>query len=172
MRRPLGIMIMLVAAVSVAGCSKKGLRDLRAPGPGPDEFMILPVKPLTAPQDYTALPAPKPGRGNLVDQTPTTEAVVALGGRAEAMVPGGVPAADGALVTASSRYGVEPDVRETLAQNDAKFRKRQSRMTRFRLLPVDRYEQAYRRQALEPYPENERYRWAGAGTPTAPPATR
>lgn len=172
MLRPLGITIMLVTAVSVAGCSNKGLRLLRAPGPGPDEFMILPVKPLTAPTDYSSLPAPAPGRGNLVDPTPTSDAAVALGGRAEATRPGGIPAADGALVTAASRHGVDPDVRETLSEADAKFRKRQSRMTRFRLAPVDRYEQAYRRQALEPYPETERYRAAGAGTPTSPPIKR
>jgi len=168
MLRPLGI-IMLISAVGVAGCSGKGLRYLPAPAAGPDEFLILPVKPLTAPQDYSVLPAPSPGSSNLVDQNPIGDAAVAMGGRAEATVPGGIAAADSALVTASSRYGVEPDVRETLAKADVKFRKRQSRMTRVRLLPVDRYEQAYRRQTLEPFPENERYRRAGAGTPTAPP---
>ncbi|TDK46262.1 DUF3035 domain-containing protein [Antarcticimicrobium luteum] len=170
MLRPLGITIMLVTAVSVAGCSSKGLRNLSAPGPGPDEFMILPVKPLTAPTDYSALPAPDPGAANLVDPTPMADAVVAMGGRAEATVPGGVPAADSALISAATRHGVESGVRDTLAEADAKFRKRQSRMTRVRLLPVDRYEQAYRRQALEPFPTNELYRRAGAGTPTAPPA--
>ena len=172
MRRPLGIIIMLVAAAAVAGCSGKGLRNLRAPGPGPDEFMILPVKPLTAPQDYSELPPPDPGNGNLVDPEPLADAAVALGGRAEATKPSGVPAADGALVAAASRHGVEPGVRETLAARDARFRKRQSRMTRIRLLPVDRYEQAYRRQALDPYPETERFRRAGAGTPTSPPPIR
>lgn len=169
MLRPLNI-IVLIAAVTVAGCSGKGLRNLRAPGPGPDEFMILPVKPLTAPQDYSSLPEPNPGGGNLVDPNPTGDAVAALGGRPEATVPAGVPAADGALVSAASRHGVEPGVRETLAEADAKFRKRQARMTRVRLLPVDRYEQAYRRQALEPFPETRRYRRAGAGTPTSPPS--
>ncbi len=134
--------------------------------------MILPVKPLTAPQDYSTLPAPKPGRGNLTDPNPIGDATLAMGGRAEATEPGGVPATDGALVSAASRYGVEPGVRDILSEQDAKFRKRQSRMTRIRLLPVDRYEQAYRRHALEPFPETERYRRAGAGTPTAPPPTR
>ena len=171
MLRPLGITIMLVAAASVAGCSSnKGLRLLQAPAAGPDEFMIVPVKPLTAPTDYSSLPAPTPGKGNLVDPNPVGDAAVALGGRAGETVPGGVAAADSALVTAASRYGVEPGVRETLNEADAKFRKRQSRMTRLRLAPVDRYEQAYRREALDPFPEAERYRAAGAGTPSAPPA--
>lgn len=171
MARPLGI-IMLIAAVGIAGCSKTGLRDLRAPGPGPDEFMILPVKPLTAPQDYSVLPTPDPNGGNLVDQNPIADAAVAMGGRADVAESGAIGAADGALISAATRHGVESDVRENLAEADAKFRKRQTRMTRFRLFPVDRYEQAYRRQALEPFPENERYRAAGAGTPTSPPATR
>lgn len=166
MRRPLG-MIILIAAVAVAGCSQKGLRDLRPQGPGPDEFMILPVKPLTAPKDYSQLPAPTPGGGNLVDPTPTADAMVAMGGHQGQT--DGIAAADGALVTASSRYGVEPGVRQTLAEDDAKFRKRQSRMTRFRLFPVDRYAQAYRRQSLDAFSQTERFRRAGAGTPTSPP---
>lgn len=167
MRRPLG-MIILIAAVAVAGCSNKGLHNLRAPGTGPDEFMILPVKPLTAPKTYSELPAPTPGGGNLVDPTPTADAMVAMGGR---QTEGeGIPAADGALVTAASRLGVEPGVRQTLDEQDAAFRKRQSRMSRLRLFPVDRYEQAYRRQALNPFPETEKFRRAGAGTPTSPPA--
>ena len=167
MRRPLG-MIILMTAVAVAGCSKTGLRDIRAAGPGPDEFMILPVKPLTAPTSYSELPTPTPGGANLVDPTPTADAVAALGGRSTS----GIPAADGALVTAASRNGVDPTVRETLAEADAKFRKRQSRMTRFKLFPVDRYAQAYRRQAIDPYQQTEIYRNAGAGTPSSPPETR
>ncbi|GHG82101.1 DUF3035 domain-containing protein [Pseudodonghicola xiamenensis] len=166
MRRPLGI-IIVVAAVALAGCSKKGLMDIRPTGNGPDEFLILPAKPLTAPSDYSKLPEPTPGQANLTDLNPEADAMAALGGRATS----GIPAADGALVTAASRNGVEPGVRETLAAEDAKFRKRQSRMTRLRLFPVDRYSQAYRRQEIDPFKEAEKYRRAGVGTPSSPPET-
>ena len=147
----------------------QGLRDLRAPGPGPDEFMILPVKPLTAPKDYAFLPAPTPGGANLTDPNPLAEAVAALGGRPAALDPAGVPASDAALVTAASRHGVAADTRASLAAEDAKFRKRQGRMTRVRLFPVDRYSQAYRKQALDPFEQTDRFRSGNAGTPTSPP---
>lgn len=172
MRIPLS-MIVLAGAVAVAGCSDKGLRDLRAPGTGPDEFMIMPVKPLTMPPDTQVLPAPTPGGENLTDIHPEQEAIAALGGRPEAMVAsGGIPASDGALVTAASRNGVEPNIRDTLARQDAEFRRRQGRMTRIKLFPVDRYSQAYRKQALDPFPVTEAFRRRGYETPTSPPATQ
>lgn len=162
--------VMLMGAVALAGCSSKGLRDLQPSGPGPDEFMIMPVKPLTAPKDYDVLPAPTPGGSNLVDTNPNAEAVAALGGRPSALDPNaGIPASDGALVNASSRYGVESNIRTSLAEADAQFRKRQSRMTRLRLFRVDRYDQAYRKEALDPFDTTGIYRESNFGTPASPP---
>ena len=162
--------IVLIGAIAVSGCGQKGLRNLSPTGPGPDEFMVLPNKPLTPPTSYSALPAPTPGGQNLVDPTPKADLVAALGGRASAMDPNaGIPGADGALVTAASRYGVEPGVRNSLAQEDAKYRKRAARSGRIKLLPVDRYEQAYRKEAIDPFTENEKFRRSGYGTPSAPP---
>lgn len=171
MRIPLSV-IILAGTVAIAGCSNKGLRDLRAPGTGPDEFMIVPAKPLEQPPDYQVLPAPTPGGGNRTDLHPDADAVAALGGRPEALNATGIPASDGALVAAASRRGVEPGVRATLAASDAEFRKRQGRMTRIRLFPVDRYSQAYRKQSLEPFGQTEAFRRAGRATPTAPPANK
>ncbi len=173
MRMPLVAIILAgtMAAMALGGCSNKGLRQLEPSGPGPDEFMILPNKPLTAPKDYDVLPAPTPGGANLVDQNPTADAIVALGGRASSLDDRGVPASDGALVARASRYGVPANTRTALAQEDAKFRKRQARMGRVRLFKVDRYEQAYRRQALDPFTETNRFRRSGFGTPSSPPRT-
>ena len=39
-------LVGLALAVGVAGCSQKGLRDLRINSNGPDEFLILPTKQL------------------------------------------------------------------------------------------------------------------------------
>lgn len=169
MRIPVSI-IVLAVGVAVAGCANKGLRDLRAPGTGPDEFMILPAKPLTQPENYAVLPPPTPGGGNLTDQHPDADAVAALGGRPEAPGATGVAASDAALVAAASRNGVPANTRVALAEQDAEFRRRQGRMTRLRLFPVDRYSQAYRKQALSPFDQAQRFRNAGAGTPTSPPA--
>ena len=79
MRIPFG-MIVLVGAVAVAGCSQKGLRDIRKTGTGPDEFLVLPNKPLNEPADYSSLPEPTPGAGNIADPTPQADAIAALGG--------------------------------------------------------------------------------------------
>ena len=62
MRLPRSI-LAVTCALAVAGCSDIGLRKLDPPGSGPDEFGVLPVKPLTQPKDYAFLPAPiiRPG---------------------------------------------------------------------------------------------------------------
>ncbi len=80
-----------------------------------------------------------------------------------------MPARDGALVQHASRLGVSPDIRETLARIDAEFRRRKERFTQFRIVPVDRYNQAYKGEALNAAAEQARWRRAGARTPSAPP---
>ncbi|WP_411351890.1 DUF3035 domain-containing protein [Leisingera aquaemixtae] len=162
--------IILAGALAVSGCAQKGLRVLQKPGTGPDEFLILPTKPLSAPESYSSLPAPTPGGSNLTDVNPQAEAVAALGGKPGALVPvSGVPSGDAALVTASSRYGVQAGVRETLAQEDAKFRHRNRHLGRIKIVPVDRYEQLYRKQSIDPFAVSDQFRRAGAGTPSSPP---
>ena len=74
--------LFLGLAVALSGCANVGLRDLRSNGDGPDEFMILPNKPLQQPDDFAALPAPTPGGANRVDQEPLVDATAALGGNA------------------------------------------------------------------------------------------
>ncbi|KIC38732.1 hypothetical protein RA27_20165 [Ruegeria sp. ANG-R] len=169
MRMPRAILVLTLAA-SVAGCSDIGLRNLEPPGQGPDEFSVLPVKPLTPPKDYAFLPAPTPGGANLTDPNPKAEAVVALGGSEAALNPNTpIPASDGALVTASSRYGVPANTRQVTTEEDAAFRKRKARWTRLRLFPVDRYAQAYDREAINANNANEAARQLGIETPSAPP---
>jgi hypothetical protein len=143
--------------------------DLRTNSEGPDEFLIIPNKELTLPENLSALPEPTPGGSNRVDQNPIGDAVAALGGRPAALNAEGVPASDGALVAQASRFGVPGNIRTELAERDAEFRRRQSRGTRIRLFPVDRYQQAYRRDAIDPFEEAERFRRSGLQTPTSPP---
>ncbi|MDA7965956.1 DUF3035 domain-containing protein [Ruegeria sp.] len=170
MRMPRALLALTLVA-AVAGCSNIGLRNLQPPGPGPDEFSVLPVKPLTQPQDYAFLPAPTPGGSNLTDPTPTADAVVALGGNAAALNPNAaIPSSDAALVTASSRYGVPSNTRQAVDTEDAEFRRKQGRLTRLRLFKVDRYSQVYQRQALDANAQNEAARSQGIETPSAPPA--
>lgn len=165
--RKIALLVGLVAFM--AGCANVGLRDLRSNSEGPDEFSILPVNTLQAPENFNDLPAPTPGGSNLVDRSAVAEATAALGGRV-GDPNAAIPAGEGALVQHASRLGVNPDIRSTLAQNDADFRRRKARFTQYRIVPVDRYNQAYRRQALDANEEQNRWRRAGARTPSAPPA--
>ncbi len=48
---------------------------------GPNEFEILPMRPLVMPESL-ALPTPVTGVANRADPTPLIDAIVALGGRA------------------------------------------------------------------------------------------
>ncbi len=163
--------LIIVLPLMLAACANQGLRQIQSNGEGPDEFLIQPVNPLEEPKDYTALPAPTPGSSNLADRSATNEGIIAFGGRPEA-ANAGIPASDGALVRHASRNGVAPNIRADLAESDAKFRKRKGRLTQFRLVPVDRYNQAYKRQALDAGAEAARWRRAGARTPSSPPAAR
>ncbi|NIZ61919.1 DUF3035 domain-containing protein [Sedimentitalea sp. CY04] len=169
MRIPLGV-IFVTTALAISGCGSSGLRELQQPSTGPDEFMVMPAGQLTPPENYALLPTPTPGGSNLTDQNPQADAVVALGGNPAALNSGGgVPTSDGALVTASSRYGVQPDIRASLAAEDAAFRKRENRTARFKLFAVDRYEEAYDKETLNPFKINQWFRNSGYGTPSAPP---
>lgn len=160
---------LFVLPVLVAGCANVGLRDLQSTSKGPDEFGIKPVGALQEPASYSELPTPTPGGSNRVDRSALADGATAFGGKLDdPNAP--VPASDGALVQHVSRLGVSPNVRETLAEADAKFRHRKARLTQFRIVRVDRYNQAYRKEALDAQAEQSRWRRAGARTPSAPPA--
>ena len=160
---------LVVAALAIAGCSNQGLRDLRNTGAGPDEFLVLPSKPLEPPANYTDLPQPTPGGANLTDPQPRADAVAALGGRASALADEGVPASDAGLVSYASRNGVPQNIRQTTSQEDEQFRQRRGRLTQFRLFRTDRYNQVYRPQTLDSFEVERQARRGGVQTPTNPP---
>ena len=112
----------------LGACANTGLRDIQTPALGPDEFMILPVKPLSQPSDYSALPVPTPGQSNLTDRDAVAEGIIAFGGKPEA-AGGAVPARDAALVQQAGRLGVAPGIRQDLSEADESFRKRRGRFT-------------------------------------------
>ncbi len=157
--------IVLGSVLMLAACGDKPLHNLDARRVGPDEFLVLPSKPLEAPTNYSELPLPTPGGSNITDRDPRAEAMIALGGRPSS----GIAASEGALVSAASRYGVEGDIRTTLAEEDAKRRKRAGILANIKLFPVDRYAETYERDALNPFGVSEAYRRAGVPTPSSPP---
>ncbi|MFQ3183038.1 MAG: hypothetical protein ACI9RO_000098 [Alteromonas macleodii] len=157
---------VIVALTACAG-SGSGLRDLRSNGGGPDEFRVMPAGALVLPDNVTTLPEPTPGQSNRTDPSPDADAVAVLGGNPNVLIPNGIPASDGALMSVVRRNGVDPSIRQTLATEDAGFRLSQTRFGFSR--GRNRYFSAYASQALDAYSELWRFRNAGVATPSAPP---
>ncbi len=166
------ILVFVVAGLGLAGCSRNKdpkLLNIRSSGT-PDEFAILPSKTLELPEDLTALPQPTPGGGNRTDQTPQADAVVALGGRADRVTPGGgIPRSDAGLMNHATRFGVAPGIRQSLAADDLEFRRRNDGRLLERWANVNVYYRAYKKQSLDQHAELERWRRAGARNVGAPP---
>lgn len=171
MRAARGVLALAgVAILALAACGSSGdprLMNLRKTGRAPDEFGILPPKALSMPENLAELPTPTPGGGNRTDPTPEADAIAALGGKPG--LSGTVPAADGALVTQASRFGVTPGIRQELAATDLEFRRKNNGKLLQRLAGSNVYFDAYKDQSLDQYAELERWRRAGAKTPSAPP---
>lgn len=166
-----GMVAGLVAlAFVLAGCGgpeNPQLMNLRSDGEGPDEFAILPPKALELPEDLTALPEPTPGGENLTDPRPLDDAIVALGGRPNTATS--IPAGDSALYAHAARFGVQAGIRDQLAAEDLEWRRKNNGRFLERLLAVNVYYDAYRRQSLDQQAELARWRRAGVGNPSAPP---
>ncbi len=162
--------LTVALALALAACSgserEPQLYNLRSDSGGPDEFAILPTKPLEIPEDLASLPEPTPGGANLTDPTPEADAYAALGGNAAALARGG---ADGGLIRHATRYGVDPGIRAELAAADLEWRRANDGRLLERLFNVSVYFKAYRRFELDQHAELERFRRAGIRTPAAPP---
>ena len=160
----------LAAALTLGACGAPREPDLltfQRGEDGPEEFAIVPNRPLAPPEDYAALPAPTPGGANRADLTPLADAA-ALGGDAGAGA-GGIRAADAGLVTHAARGGVDPAIRAELAAADLEIRRGSRGRFLERLFSVNIYNRAYEAYALDKYAELERWRRAGVRTPSAPP---
>ena len=174
MTMPRALMAVLAVA-TLAGCTGDGdraLTEFRGTRDGPDEFAVLPSKPLETPESFAALPAPTPGGANRTDQNPLGDSIAALGGNPAALNAGSVPASDGGIVTYASRFGVPADVRATVRAEDDRFRRGKWRLNRWKIDKRDLYNDVYKQSWLNAYAELERLRRLGVTTPTAPPGQR
>ena len=170
MRAQKGRAVIAVATmITLAACGGKGdpqLMNLRS-GPGPDEFAIVPPKPLELPENLAELPDPTPGGFNRTDQNPEADAAIALGGNPSAA--GGIPAGDSALYAHAGRFGLDGGIRATLAAEDLEFRRDNNGRVLERLFNVNVYYKAYRKQRLDQQAELARWRAVGVRNPSAPP---
>lgn len=171
MKRPAIAMLILAMALSACGGRDKDIRlsRIKNTGNGPEEFNIVPGKPLQAPENYTSLPAPTPGGSNITDATPLGDGVAALGGNPAALANSGIGRADGGLVNYANRFGVTPGIRQTLAREDVEVRRKRGRVNILNIGRNDDYNLAYRRQWLDAQAESQRLRRLGVPTPAAPP---
>lgn len=163
-----------LAASVLSGCGGRDkepdLITFRSKSRSPDEFAILPTKPLILPEDLAALPEPTPGGANLTDPTPEADAVAALGGNPEALVVGDkVAAANGALLAHAGRFGREAGIRSTLAAEDLEWRRKNDGRLLERIFDVTVYFRAYRDMSLNQYDVLEYWRAKGVQTVGAPP---
>lgn len=171
MRTVLGKTLLIVCVLATVGaCSRRepDLLNFESSNVGPDEFSVLPTKPLEAPENFAELPAPTPGGTNLTDPTPRADAVAALGGN-PARLNRGATAGESALIAHSSRYGTAGDIRTVLAAEDLEWRKRNNGRVLERLFNVNLYYRAYEKMQLDQYAELQRLRARGVWTPTVPP---
>jgi len=158
--------LLFIGAAALSGCSEGGLAGtLRATGAvsSPDEFMVLPTKPLEIPQNLAALPPPQPGTANRVDRNPEVEAVAGLTGRQP--TAGGASA--GPLL---ARAGpADPTIRSRLAQEDAAYRSQNGGLLLERVFTNDPERLTYRGMILYAPGEFEQLRAAGMAVPPASP---
>lgn len=172
MARTTGRIVALAAlCVALAACSNKepNLMNVKRGQDTPDEFAILPNKPIQMPEDLTTLPAPTPGAQNRADQTPFKDAVAVLGGNPDRLNRTGELRGDPALIGHTTRYGMGASIRQDLAAADLEFRSRNKGRILERLANVNTYYRAYEPMSLDQHAELRRFRRAGVRTPSAPP---
>ena len=154
--------LVLALGISLSACeggSKKG----------PDEFSVLPTKPLEIPEDLATLPTPNATGINRADKRPIEDGVVALGGSAARLNANTVSSSEAALINAAGRHGVTADIRNIVAAEDAEFRKRNKGRVLERWVGTNVYNLRYKQQRLDEFAELARLRRLGVRTPTAPP---
>lgn len=168
MRLPTTLLTMTVLAL--AACSTDPhLMNIQHGQSSPDEFAILPTKPLQMPESLNVLPPPTPGGSNITDPTPEADAIAALGGNGGFVGQRGVGTNDGALLAYTGRLGRDSNIRQVTAQEDVAYRSRHSRKLLEVLARSNVYYRAYKPMTLDSWTEVERWRAAGAQTPNNPP---
>ncbi len=158
------------AILSLAACASSDdpiLMHAASETRGPDEFSIVPTRPLEMPPSLSELPTPNPSGVNRVDPQPRADIARALGGNPAVAMAGGT--VDGGIVNHVSRFGRDAGIRDQLASEDLEFRRRNRGRLLERLFAVNVYHNAYQGMWLDKYAELDRWRRAGVRTPSAPP---
>ena len=132
----------------------------------PEEFAVVPKKPLEMPSDMTALPPPSADGTSRSEPNPRADALTALIGRP---TTGSSSAGDSALLAAAGAQRARPDIRAVLAAEDAAFRRRNQGLILDRLFGVFTEGERYARYKLDAEAELLRLRARGVWVPQLPP---
>lgn len=159
------IICILAATVLVSACDTRNFGNARSKGP--DEFSVVPTKPLEQPESYNILPEPTPGQANRVDINPGEEAVEALGGNPELLNDGRLRSGEQGLVATASRYGVDPDIRKKAEKDDEVLRKKKPQRLLERWAGTG-FLRSYKDELLDPETEATRLKRRGIKV-TEPP---
>jgi hypothetical protein len=163
--RALAWTALVLAPLALGGCEGGLAGGLRSAGVArtPDEFMVLPTRPLEMPENFAALPPPAPGTVNRVDVRPHAEAVVGLTGRSG-------PVGSGGTALAAAAGPRDPAVRTQLAEEDVVWRQTHRGRLLERWFSTDREALIYRPMVLDAPDAFEYQRAQGRRVPAAPPA--
>jgi Protein of unknown function (DUF3035) len=164
---------LLAVSLFLSACSETGNRGLVSKftgvgTTGPDEFLVLPQKPLEMPKDLAQLPPPTPGSANRVDLTPLADAQIALTGRTVAA--SGLTRSDQALLAATGAQNANANIRTVLAREDAALREDSPGLFFEKIFTPDLETLTYSDMTLNALAELARLRALGIITPAAPPA--
>jgi Protein of unknown function (DUF3035) len=164
--RAIAVAALCVAPLVLAGCAGGLAGSLRRAGvsQSPDEFMVLPTRPLEMPESFATLPPPKPGTVNRVDYRPHSEAIAGLTGRPA------VATASGAALLARTGSG-QPGIRSEVAAEDVTWRQTHHGRLLERIFARDQDDVIYRQMVLDAPAEFERMRASGARVPAATPSS-
>lgn len=165
-----GALVLSICALAACGNGNGKLRHFAQAGNGPEEFDVVPSKGLEAPESYASLPEPTPEGRNLADPRPREDAVAALGGSPAALGDTRVGTSDGALVDYAARGGIDPAIRDRLAEEDAEFRRRRARANSLRPFKLDQYYRAYEDQSIDPRAVARSFSQRGVPVPSFPRA--
>ena len=145
------------------------LMHVRSQTRSPDEFAVVPTKPLQMPEDLAQLPAPTPGGANITDPTPEADAIAALGGNPAALGQQTIAAASTTLVNYTGRYGRSAGIRQTLAAEDLQWRRDHDGRLLEQIFNTNVYYRAYAGMSLDQHAELEYWRARGVKNVGAPP---
>lgn len=154
--------IAFFALVSLIACSKNSNSK------GPDEFLVIPTKPLIMPDNYSNIPLPILGMINRVQYEPRKDILRAFGGNPNLSASKKIKSNEIALLRVTTRRGVDQNIRKKLQTEDLALRKSHPLKVLERIAGKSNKSIAYKGSVLDIELELKRLRKLGIPVTTRP----